>query len=104
MRRSAILPRLEHGPSLQLGPPQGCRNARKHGITFEEAATAFADPRSLTIPDPAHSEREERFLLLGMSSRPRLLVVVHIERHENEIRIVSARPATRAEHHTYQDD
>ena len=84
-------------------PRKAAANARKHGVTFEEAATAFADPRSLTIPDPAHSTSEERFLLLGMSTRPRLLVVVHIERHENEIRIVSARPATRAEHRTYQD-
>ena len=84
-------------------PRKAAANARKHGVTFEEAATAFADPRSLTIPDPAHSTSEERFLLLGMSTRPRLLVVVHIERHENEIRIVSARPATRTEHRTYQD-
>ena len=84
-------------------PRKAAANARKHGVTFEEAATAFADPRALTIPDPAHSTSDERFLLLGMSTRPRLLVVVHIERHENEIRIVSARPATRAEHRTYQD-
>ena len=84
-------------------PRKAAANARKHGVTFEEAATAFTDPRSLTIPDPAHSTSDERFLLLGMSTRPRLLVVVHIERHENEIRIVSARPATRAEHRTYQD-
>ena len=84
-------------------PRKAAANARKHGVTFEEAATACADPRSLTIPDPAHSTSDERFLLLGMSTRPRLLVVVHIERHENEIRIVSARPATRAEHRTYQD-
>lgn len=84
-------------------PRKAAANARKHGVTFEEAATAFADPRSLTIPDPAHSTSEERFLLLGMSTRPRLLVVVHIERHEKEIRIVSARPASRAEHRTYQD-
>ena len=84
-------------------PRKAAANARKHGVTFEEAATAFADPRSLTVPDPAHSTDEERFLLLGMSARPRLLVVVHIERNEDEIRIVSARPATRAEHRTYQD-
>ena len=84
-------------------PRKAAANARKHGVTFEEAAIAFADPRSLTIPDPAHSTNEERFLLLGMSMRPRLLVVVHIERHEDEIRIASPRPATRAEHRTYQD-
>lgn len=54
-------------------------NARKHGVTFEEAATAFADPRSLMIPDPARSTNGERFPLLGVSARPRLLVAAHIE-------------------------
>ncbi len=84
-------------------PRKATANARKHGVTFEEAATAFADPRSLTIPDPEHSQAEDRYLLLGISGRERLVVVVHIERHKDEIRIISARPASRAERRTYTD-
>jgi uncharacterized protein len=71
-------------------------NRRKHGVTFDEASTAFADPLSLTIPDPDHSIEEDRFVLLGLSCRGRLLVVVHTERDDN-IRIISARRATRSE-------
>jgi uncharacterized DUF497 family protein len=78
------------------------RNERKHGVTFEEAATAFADPSSLTIPDPDHSAAEDRFILLGTSARDRLLVVVHVERGDR-IRLVSARRATRAERRNYEE-
>jgi uncharacterized protein len=78
-------------------------NARKHGITFTEASTAFRDPLSLTIPDPDHSEREERFLLLGRSSSGRLLVVTHTERTE-AVRIISARAASRRERRDYEED
>lgn len=77
-------------------------NARKHGITFEEASTAFGDPLSATIPDPEHSGQEVRFLLLGRSSTGRLLVVAHTERGER-IRIISARPATRRERRDYEE-
>ena len=75
-------------------------NRRKHGVSFEEAATAFADPRSLTVPDPDHSVEEDRFVLLGLSYRGRLLVVVHVERGDN-LRIISARKATRTERRQY---
>jgi uncharacterized protein len=54
-------------------------NARKHGVTFEEASTVFGDPFSLLKPDPDHSNGEERYLLLGMSIRQRLIVVVFAE-------------------------
>jgi uncharacterized DUF497 family protein len=53
------------------------RNLAKHGVSFEESSTVFGDPRSLTIPDPAHSKVEERFATLGASYRGKLLVVVH---------------------------
>lgn len=78
-------------------------NRRKHKVSFEEAATAFADPLSLTIPDPDHSEDEDRFVLLGISYRNRLLVVVHTERGDN-IRIISARKATRGERLQYEQE
>lgn len=76
-------------------------NLQKHAVSFEEAATAFADQLSLTIPDPDHSEREERFILLGLSYRNRLVVVVHTERHD-DIRIISARKAVRTERRQYE--
>ena len=72
----------------------------KNGIPFEEAATVFADPRSLTVPDPEHSRQEDRFVLLGLSYCGRLLVVVHTERGDN-LRIISARKATRSERRQY---
>jgi uncharacterized protein len=77
-------------------------NARKHGIAFDEASTVFADTRSLTIRDPAHSQAEERFVTLGTSHRGKLLVVVHTERGDN-IRIISARRASRRERRTYEE-
>ena len=78
------------------------KNLRKHGISFEEAATAFGDPFSITIHDPLHSENENRFILLGMSSKIRLLVVVHTDRH-GKIRIISARRANKKERRKYEN-
>src|SRR5712691_13565994 len=69
-------------------------NLLKHGVDFHEAATAFGDPLSITIPDPQHSIGEERWLLVGQSLAGRLVVVAHTERGD-EIRIIIARPATR---------
>lgn len=78
-------------------------NQRKHRVAFPEAATAFADPLSLTIPDPDHSSPEEaRYILVGRSERGRLLVVAHAERGPT-IRIISARPATRRERAQYEE-
>ncbi len=78
------------------------RNVKKHKVPFEEAATVFADPLSLTIPDPLHSEEEDRFVTMGMSIKGRLLVVVHTERGD-AIRIISARLATRRERRAYEE-
>lgn len=80
---------------------KAARNHRKHGLSFEEACTAFGDPLSVTIPDPDHSDEEDRFVLMGQTSGGLLVVVVHTERGDN-IRIVSARRATRAERRTYE--
>jgi hypothetical protein len=73
-----------------------------HGVSFDEAATAFGDPLSRTIPDPEHSEAEERFILLGLSSRGRLLVVAHTERGDR-IRVISARLASKREKRQYEE-
>ncbi len=77
-------------------------NWDKHGVSFPEAATVFGDPLSVLIPDPVHSEQEERFALLGQSQRQRLLVVVHTER-EDAIRLISARLATAKERKDYEE-
>ena len=79
------------------------RNLRKHGVSFEEAATIFGDALSSAIPDPAHSTYEERFAILGSSSRGRLLVVVFTETEEDVIRIISARRATTRERKNYEE-
>jgi uncharacterized DUF497 family protein len=83
-------------------PAKARANLRKHGVTFEEAQTAFADEHALVIDDPIHSEDEDRFLLLGLSARLRLLVVVHCYRTAPEvIRLISAQPATPSERAQY---
>lgn len=78
------------------------QNQRKHGVSFEEAQTVFYDERALLIPDPDASNDEDRFVLLGLSSKARMLVVCHCYREtDSVIRIISARKATRAEHDEY---
>jgi uncharacterized DUF497 family protein len=76
-------------------------NARKHGVTFDEASTVFGDPLSLLMPDPDHSFGEERYLLLGMSNRRRLVVVAFAERPPRT-RLISARRATKEEQRRYE--
>ena len=78
-------------------------NHAKHGVSFEEAMTVFADPLSLTIADPDHSEVEDLFVILGLSDKGRLLVVVHVERGDT-MRLVSARLATHRERRTYEEE
>ncbi len=65
-------------------------NKKKHGISFDEAKTVFADELARLIPDPDNSEGEERFILMGTSSQYSLLTVCHCERGSNTIRIISA--------------
>ncbi|MCX7016406.1 MAG: BrnT family toxin [Candidatus Sumerlaeota bacterium] len=81
---------------FEWDPAKARHNLEKHGVTFDEASTAFQDVLSMTIADPLRPEDEERFVLIGYSRRNRLLVVVHTERGER-VRIISARPATPAE-------
>jgi uncharacterized protein len=87
---------------FEWDPDKARRNLAKHGLSFEEAASAFGDPLSLTISDPDHSEDEDRFLLLGLLGSGRLAVVVHLER-AGAVRIISARLATRRERRTYEN-
>lgn len=77
-------------------------NSKKHGVTFEEARSVFFDERARLIDDPDHSEDEDRFILLGLSSALRVLIVCHCYRSKgNLIRIISARRATARESSSY---
>ena len=84
-------------------PAKSAANVRKHGVSFEDASTAFGDPHSITVPDPLHSEAESRFALVGSTSRGLIVIVSHTERNDT-IRIISARKATRRERATYEED
>ena len=78
------------------------QNATKHGISFEEARTVFYDEHALLIPDPDHSQTEGRFIIMGMSTASRMLVVVHCFRKRGStIRIISARKAGTKEQKPY---
>jgi hypothetical protein len=77
-------------------------NLGKHGVSFEEAATALGDPMAATGADPDHSTTEERYVTFGVSERVRLLVVAHTEEAET-IRIISARLASRGERRLYEE-
>jgi len=77
-------------------------NRRKHGVSFEEASTVFSDENGRLKHDPDHSQKEDRFLLLGFSAKLRLLIVCHAYRENDElIRIISARKATPNERKQY---
>lgn len=84
-------------------PSKAAANLKKHGVSFEEAKSVFFDEFAFQFFDEEHSSDEERFLMLGMSSGARLLIVCHCERrHGQVIRIISARKATRRESAFYQ--
>ena len=87
---------------FEWDPGKARRNRRKHRITFEEAITVFDDPISAMYRDPDHSEYEERFFTVGLSSADRVLIVAHIEEDER-IRIISARKATPNERKIYEE-
>jgi len=86
---------------FQWDPRKASSNLQKHNVSFEEAVTVFGDPLALTIEDPNHSIGEMRMLTMGLSNSQRLLVVSHTER-KGEIRLISARLATRTERRNYE--
>jgi uncharacterized DUF497 family protein len=87
---------------FEWDPNKSERNRKKHGVSFHDATTVFADPLAISFPDPDHSLGEHRFLTFGYSKMNHLLVVVHTERH-GKTRIISARPATRHERTIYEN-
>ena len=83
-------------------PAKNASNIRKHHVSFEEASTVFLDEGALLIADPDHSDEEDRFILLGLSSTLRLLIVCHCYRSKGGvIRIISAQKADRKERQEY---
>ena len=85
--------------------PKNKSNRAKHGVWFEEAQSVFSDPHARVFHDPEHSEEEERYILLGVSSAMRPLVVVHCNRDSDSlVRIISARKATKKEVRFYEED
>ncbi|MBA2244966.1 MAG: BrnT family toxin [Gemmatimonadetes bacterium] len=89
------------GLRIEWGLSKAEKNLRKHGVSFEEAQTVFADPLSATLDDPDHSEYEHRLLILGQTAGGRLLVVSFTERGDR-VRIISARPADPREKRSYE--
>ena len=86
---------------FEWDPNKAKKNIKIHGVSFDEASSAFKDTLSLTIYDPLHSDEEDRFILIGTSFKNRLLVVVHTERGD-KIRIISARKARKNERKYYE--
>ena len=91
-----------NGLQFVWDPGKNLANRRKHGVSFEEAQTAFHDENAVVYFDPDHSEEEQRFILLGMSLQLRVLVVCHCYRQgESVVRIISARKADKREQEGY---
>lgn len=89
-------------PGFEWDPKKAERNVRKHGVTFAEASSVFDDPMFITLLDDEHSVDEERFITIGLSNKNRLVMIAHAER-ESQIRIISARKATKNEEKFYQE-
>jgi len=87
---------------FEWDPEKERRNFQKHGVLFSEAATVFADSLSLIFYDPDHSMEEDRYLVLGISARGRLIIVSHTDRND-EVRIISARTPTKSERLSYEE-
>jgi uncharacterized DUF497 family protein len=88
---------------FQWDPNKAAGNLRKHGVSLEEAATAFGDPLSAIVSDPDHSTQKDRYLMIARSAQLRLLIVSFVERGDR-IRIISARRLTRSERKAYEEE
>ena len=85
-------------------PQKASSNLRKHGISFDEAVTVFKDPLAYIFDDMEHSQDEHREIIIGMSKLRRMLLVCFVERQEDIVRLISARPATRIEINDYEEN
>ncbi len=93
------------GPAFQWDPAKDLGNQQKHGVSFDEAKSVFLDEMAKLIDDPDHSDSEDRFVLIGMSHRFRILLVCYCYRSDDDkIRIISARKATKNESRIYKGE
>ena len=90
--------------SFEWDPDKAVSNILKHGVSFDEAVTVFKDPLALIFDDIAHSQQEHREIIIGLSALRKMLLVCFVERVENTVRIISARPATRQEIKDYEEN
>lgn len=88
---------------FQWDPSKAASNISKHRVSFDEAMAVFNDPLALIFDDSIHSENEFREIIIGMSALRRMLLVCFVERQEDIVRIISARPATRQEVKDYEE-
>lgn len=89
---------------FEWDPAKAATNIRKHGVSFDEAVTVFKDPLAYIFDDESHSEEEHREIIIGMSALRRMILVCFVERLEDIVRIISARPATRQEIKDYEEN
>jgi len=89
---------------FEWDPAKALSNIRKHGVSFDEAVTVFKDPLAFIFDDETHSEQEHREIIIGMSTLRRMILVCFVERIEDVVRIISARPATRQEIKDYEEN
>jgi len=87
---------------FEWDPKKATANFKKHGVTFQEAATIFGDPLAITFDDPDHSMSENRYITFGLSLQKRLIVVSHTERGDRT-RIINARLMDRKERRIYEE-
>ena len=89
---------------FEWDPEKAASNIRKHGISFDEAVTVFKDPLAFIFDDITHSEQEHREIIIGASALRRMILVCFVERQEDVVRLISARPATRIEINDYEEN
>jgi uncharacterized DUF497 family protein len=89
---------------FEWDPVKAASNIRKHGVSFDEAVTVFKDPLAFIFDDITHSEGEHREIIIGISTLRRMILVCFVERVEDVVRIISARPATRQERKDYEEN
>jgi hypothetical protein len=89
---------------FEWDPTKAANNIKKHGVSFDEAITVFKDPLAFIFDDTAHSEQEHREIIIGTSALRRMILVCFVERHEDIIRLINARPATRQEIKDYEEN
>ena len=89
---------------FEWDPTKATSNVQKHGVSFDEAVTVFKDPLAFIFDDETHSEEEHREIIIGVSALRRMILVCFVERFDDVVRIISARPATQQEIKDYEEN